>query len=78
MTKELPPLPCLTTDGDSLIIYLVPVGTKKIRIIDIHRFRNNQNTEAVSESFSDLNLETKRLVIHQINRRHVGRTVLTS
>jgi hypothetical protein len=76
MPPILPPLP-LVHDGDSFVIYLKDVGTKCVRILQIHRFRNNQNVEGVEESFRDLDLDTKRAVIRQVNRKYGGRTVIT-
>ncbi len=75
MPPLLPPLPLLH-EGDSYVIYLKSVGEKCVRIVTIHRFANNQNVEGVEEDFRDLDLETKKAVIKQINRRHVGKTVL--
>jgi hypothetical protein len=72
----LRPLPLLY-EGDSYLIYLKEVGTRCVKILTIHRFRHNQNTEGVEENFRDLDLDTKRAVVQQINRAHVGRTILT-
>lgn len=72
----LPPL-ALVHDGDSFTLYLNEVGTKCVKILQIHRFPHNQNVEGVEESFRDLDIETKRAIIRQINRKYVGRTILT-
>ncbi len=71
----LPPLPLIHND-DSFIIDLEPVGVKCVRILRIIRYAHNQNTTGAEEHLSDLDPETRRAVIQQINRRHVGKTIL--
>lgn len=71
----LPPLPLLH-DGDSYIIYLKEVGQKCVKILQLHRYANNDSRNCVEESFGDLAPETKQAVILQVNRRHQGKTVL--
>ena len=76
MRPQLPDLPLLYED-DSYIISLANVGTKCFRILRIIRYPRNQNTRGVEENFKDLDYMTKRAVIEQINKRCVGRTVIT-
>jgi hypothetical protein len=77
MSREiLPPLP-LFYEGDSYIIYLKRVGTKCVRILQLHRFSGNDSRNGVEEKYNDLPLEAKREVILQVRRRHIGKTVLT-
>lgn len=76
MRLTLPPLPLLHND-DSFIVDLETVGLRCVRILRILRYRHNQNTEGTEERFHDLDYDTRRAVIAQINRRHVGKTVLT-
>jgi hypothetical protein len=72
----LPDLPLLH-DGDSFMITLSAVGEKCVKISRIVRYPNNVNSHGVEENFRDLDLETKRAVIQQVNRRCVGKTVMT-
>ena len=58
------------------MIYVKDVGTKMLRIVAIHRFPNNQNSEGVEEDFYDLDRLTRDAVIRQINRRFVDKTIL--
>lgn len=76
MRPTLPDLPLLYED-DSYIITLSEVGTKCVKILRIIRYPRNQNTQGVEENFKDLDYMTKRAVIDQINKRCVGRTVMT-
>lgn len=77
MSREiLPPLP-LFYEGDSYIIYLRAVGTKCVRILQLHRFSGNDSRNGVEEHFTDLSPEARREVVIQVLRRHKGKTVLT-
>lgn len=77
MSREtLPPLPMLY-EGDSYIIYLKEVGTKCVKILQLHRFSNNDSRNGVEESFADLTEEAKREVIQQVSTRYKGKTILT-
>lgn len=59
------------------MITLLVVGEKCVRISRIVRYPNNVNSHGVEENFRDLDLETKRAVIQQVNRRCVGKMVMT-
>lgn len=72
----LPPLP-MTLDGDSYIIYLGEIGTKCVKILQLHRFPHNDSRSGCVEAFSDLTPDAKRAIIQQVNRRYIGKTVLT-
>jgi hypothetical protein len=75
MRPTLTPLP-LIFDGDSFIIDMEAVGLKCVRILRIIRYPHNQNTTGVEEHFHDLTPDAKRAIIRQINRRHVGKSVI--
>ncbi len=76
MNDQLPPLP-LFHDGDSYLIYLVTVGDRRVRIVHIERYPHNDNRSGVEENFRDLDDVTRMAIVRQINRRHIGKTVLT-
>jgi hypothetical protein len=66
----------LITAGDSFLIEL-EVHERHVQILAVQRFHDNLNSEASSERFRDLDPETKRAVIAQVNRRHPTRMVRT-
>lgn len=72
----LPPLP-LFFEGDSYIIYLRAVGTKCVRILQLHRFSGNDSRNGSEEHFTDLSPAGQREVVLQVLRRYRGKTVLT-
>lgn len=74
MSNSFETLPLLY-NGDSFIIELSPVGQNSVKVESITRFPDNQNTDGVHEQFRDLDPETKRAVITQINRRHHNKVV---
>lgn len=76
MRPNLPDLPLLH-DGDSFMITLLAVGERCVKITRIVRYPNNVNSHGVEELFKDLDIETKRAVIQQVNRRCIGKTVMT-
>lgn len=76
MRPTLPPL-ALLHEGDSFFLVLEAVGTKCVRICRITRYAGNQNASGSDESWSDLDLDTKRAIIRQINRRFEQKTILT-
>jgi hypothetical protein len=63
-------------EGDSYIIWLTEVGTKCLRIAGIHRYRNNQNSEAEEVDFYDLDDTGRSAVIRQIQRRYAMKSVI--
>lgn len=71
-----PNLPLLH-NGDSFVLTLEPISLKIIHLTRIIRYPNNENGDGVEESFRDLDVETKRAIIQQINRRYVGKTIQT-
>lgn len=76
MRPTLPDLPLLH-EGDSFLITLSEIGTKCVRILRIIKYPNNVNSHGEEWSFRDLDPETKRAVIQQVNKRCIGRMVLT-
>lgn len=64
----------LLHDGDSFVLELLP-EEKHVRVLRILRYENNQNVEASSPRFFDLNPRTRDAIIRQIQRRHPGKTV---
>jgi len=75
MSTLYPPLPLIFND-DSFLIEVEDAGPKTLRVLRITRFAHNQNTTGTDEHFFDLEPEVRRAMIKQINRRHVGRTIL--
>ena len=75
MRDTLPGLPLLH-DGDSYIIWLVDVGTKMLRIVGIHKYANNRNTEAEELTFYDLDDFGRAAVIRQILRKYKGKGII--
>lgn len=73
MSEVLP----LLHDSDAFHLTLSHVSPGRVRLERVVRYPYNQNVEGVEESFRDLDPETKRAIIRQINRRYIGRTVLT-
>lgn len=76
LPDSLPPLPLLL-DGDSYVIYLKEVGTRCVKILQLHRYAHNDSRNCTEENFGDLTGEAKRAVIAQVNRRYIRKTVLT-
>ena len=73
---ELPNLPLLH-DGDSFVLYLEDISPSRVRLLRVIRYPNNENCDGVEEHFRDLDYETRHAIIRQINRRHIGKTILT-
>lgn len=68
------PIP-LIWNGDSYIITCEPVSDYQVRITSIARYKNNQNVDGEELDFLDLDEQSRRAVIHQVNRRHRGMMV---
>lgn len=66
----------LISNGDAFLIELEYdlLGTD-IHITGIQRYENNQNVAPTWEKFMDLDPETRRRVIAQINRRYKGKMI---
>lgn len=68
------PIP-LMWNGDSFIITCEPVSDYQVRITSIARYANNQNVDGEELDFLDLDEQSRRAVIRQVNRRHKGMMV---
>lgn len=64
----------LLHEGDAYVLEL-DISAPQVRLLSISRYPNNQNVEPTSENFRDLDPETKKAVVMQINRRYKGRMV---
>lgn len=71
----LPPLPLIHED-DTYILYLSEVSQKTLRLEGILFYPGNTNVEPTAVSFRDLDKKAKDACIAQVNRRHVGKSVL--
>lgn len=71
MNETLP----LLHEGDSFLLELDHPNAFSVRLVSILRFAGNHNVDAVAERFLDLDPETKRAVISQVNRRYKGKIV---
>lgn len=76
MSFSLDTLPLLSDDGDSFVIE-VELHPLFVKISSIVRYPANQNSDGVLEKFFDLDPETRRAVIAQVNRRFKGKMIHT-
>lgn len=67
-------IPLLHND-DAFHVTVEVLSAALVRITKIVRYPHNRNVDGTLERFFDLDEETKRAVIKQVNRRYVGRTV---
>ena len=70
---DLPALPFIE-DGDGYSIRLSEEG-RDLRIIEIERFDNNQNSDPIILKFFDLPERVRQVVLLQIRRRYPQRSV---
>lgn len=76
MSNSCETLP-LIFGGDSFLIELEILSPHSLLILSVQRYHDNLNSEASAERFRDLDPETKRAVIAQINRRYPRAMVRT-
>lgn len=62
-------------EGDSYFIYCTELDPHTVRLDYLERFPGNSGVSPTKENFFDLDPQTRRAVIAQINRRYSGKVV---